>query len=167
MRLFLQQFNSGINNLKLEISEQYNTELFNRFMILSSDSDKIIRMEVAYNFRFICKELDEVFIKRNLLKTIDGYLNDEDPSIKSEVFTSIIWNFNKFQDDKNFINNFIQKINLFFDEISDYEILVKIFKSIVGEFFDKLSKYNNSNKNFYNLVKTFLKVNIKKQYVLG
>ena len=128
-------------------------------MILSSDSDKIIRMEVAYNMRFICKELDENFIKRNLLKTIDGYLNDEDPSIKSEVFTSIIWNFNKFQEDKNFINNFIQKINLFFDDNNEYQILVKIFKSIVGEYFDKLKHYNTKNKNFYNLVKTFLKVN--------
>ena len=129
-------------------------------MILSSDSDRIIRMEVAYNLRFMCKELDENFIKKNLLKTIDSYLNEEDPKIKSEVFTSIIWNFNKFQDDKNFINIFIQKINLFFDDNSGYEILVKIFKGIIGEYFDKLSKYNNMNKNFYNLVKTFLKVNI-------
>ena len=130
-------------------------------MILSSDSDKIIRMEVAYNFRFICKELDENFIKRNLLKTIDGYLNDDDPSIKSEVFTSIIVNFNKFQDDKNFTNNLIQKINLFFDDNNEYDILVKIFKSIVGEYFDKLSKFTNQNKNFYNLVKTFLMVIVK------
>ena len=128
-------------------------------MILTSDTDRIIRMEVAYNLRFICKELDEKFIKVNLLKTIDNYLNDEDPKIKSEVFTSIIWNFNKFQDDKNFINNFIQKINLFFDDNKNYEILVRIFQGIIGEYFDKLSKYNNKNKNFYNLVKTFLKVN--------
>ena len=129
-------------------------------MILSSDSDKIIRTEIAYNIRFICKELDDNFIKKNLFKTIESYLNDEDPKIKSEVFTAIICNFNKFQDDKNFINNFIQKINLFFDDNSEYEILVKIFRSIVGEYFDKLTKYNNKNKNFYNLVKTFLKVNL-------
>jgi hypothetical protein len=128
-------------------------------MILSSDSDKIIKIEVAYNLRFICKELDENFIKKNLLKTIDSYLNDEDPRIKSEVFIAIIWNFNKFQNDKNFINNFIQKINLFFDDNNDYDTLTKIFKSIVEEYFDKLNTYAKQNKIFYNLVKTFLKVN--------
>lgn len=130
-------------------------------MILSSDSEKIIRTEVAYNLRFICKELEENFIKRNLLKTIEAYTQDEDPNIKSETFISIISNFNKFQDDRNFTNNFIQKLNLFFDDVNEFKILVKIFKGIVGEFFDKLNTYNNSNKNFYNLVKTFLKVNIK------
>ena len=128
-------------------------------MILSSDSDKIIRIEVAYNLRFLCKELDENFIKKNLIKTIDNYLNDEDPRIKSEVFIAIICNFNKFQNDKNFIYNFIQKINLFFDDNNDYDILTKIFKSIVEEYFDKLSNYAKQNKIFYNLVKTFLKVN--------
>jgi hypothetical protein len=128
-------------------------------MILSSDSDKIIRIEVAYNLRFLCKELDENFIKKNLIKTIDNYLNDEDPRIKSEVFIAIICNFNKFQNDKNFLYNFIQKINLFFDDNNDYDILTKIFKSIVEEYFDKLSNYAKQNKIFYNLVKTFLKVN--------
>ena len=128
-------------------------------MILSSDSDKIIRIEVAYNLRFLCKELDENFIKKNLIKTIDNYLNDEDPRIKSEVFIAIICNFNKLQNDKNFIYNFIQKINLFFDDNNDCDILTKIFKSIVEEYFDKLSNYAKQNKIFYNLVKTFLKVN--------
>lgn len=127
-------------------------------MILSTDSEKIIRMEVAYNLKFICRELEENFIKKNLLKTIDTYLNEDDPKIKSQVFICIICNFNKFQDDKNLINNFFQKINIFFDNINDYEILNQIFKSIVVEYFDKLNKYNNKNKNFYNLVKTFLKV---------
>jgi hypothetical protein len=128
-------------------------------MILSSDADKIIKIEVAYNLRFICKELDENFIKKNLLKTIESYLNEEDPKIKSEVFNSIICNFDKFQNDKNFIINFIQKLNLFFDDTNDYEILEKIFKNIVYEYFDKLNNYVNKSKIFYNLVKTFLKVN--------
>lgn len=131
-------------------------------MILSSDPDKIIRMEVAYNMRFICKELDDNFIKRNLLKTIEGYINDDDPKIKTEVLISIIWNFNKFQDESllYFINNFIQKLNMFFDHSNDFNLLVKIFNSILIEYFDKLRNYNLTNKNFYNLVKTFLKVRI-------
>lgn len=129
-------------------------------MILSSDSDKIIRMEAAYNMRFICKELEETFIKRNLLKTIEGYVNDDDPKIKTEVFISIIWNFKKFQDESLFMNNFIQKINMFFDFSNDFTLLVKIFNSIITEYFDKLTSYNLNNKNFYNLVKTFLKVKL-------
>lgn len=129
-------------------------------MILSSDSDRIIRMEAAYNMRFICKELEETFIKRNLLKTIEGYVNDDDPRIKTEVFISIIWNFNKFQDESLFMNNFIQKINMFFDFSNDFTLLVKIFNSILLEYFDKLTQYNLNNKNFYNLVKTFLKVKL-------
>jgi len=129
-------------------------------MILSSDSDKIIRMEAAYNMRFICKELDENFIKRNLLKTIEGYVNDEDQKIKSEVFISILWNFNKFNDESiiNFMNNFIQKLNMFFDNTYEFSLLLKIFNCIINEYFDKLYAYNLTNKNFYNLVKTFLKV---------
>ncbi len=129
-------------------------------MILSSDSDRVIRLEAAYNMRFICKELDDNFIKRNLLKTIEGYINDEDPKIKTEVFISIIWNFKKFQDDSliNFMNNFIQKLNMFFDNSNDFTLLVKIFNSIIVEYFDNLTSYNLNNKNFYNLVKTFLKV---------
>jgi len=117
-------------------------------------------MEAAYNMRFVCKELDVNFIKRNLLKTIEGYVNDEDPKIKAEVFISIIWNFNKFQDESfiNFMNNYIQKQNMFFDNTNDFSLLVKIFNSIIIEYFDKLTSYNLNNKNFYNLVKTFLKV---------
>lgn len=131
-------------------------------MILSSDPDRVIRMEAAYNMRFICRELDESFIKRNLLKTIEGYVNDDDPKIKTEVFISVIWNFNKFHDESliNFMNNFIQKLNMFFDNTHDFTLLVKIFNSILIEYFDKLIAYNNNNKNFYNLVKTFLKVKL-------
>jgi len=131
-------------------------------MILSSDSEKVIRMEAAYNMRFICRELDENFIKRNLLKTIESYVNDDDPKIKSEVFISIIWNFKKFQDDTmlNFMNNYIQKLNMFFDNSNEFSSMLKIFNSILQEYFDKLSSYNLNNKNFYNLVKTFLKVSI-------
>ncbi len=129
-------------------------------MILSSDSEKVIRMEAAYNMRYICQELDENFIKRNLLKTIESYVNDDDSIIKTEVFISIIWNFKKFQDESviNFINNYIQKINMFFDNSNEFTLLTKIFYSIIEEYFDKLASYNLSNRNFYNLVKTFLKV---------
>ena len=50
---------------------------------------------------------------------------------------------------------------VFFDNSNDFFLLNKIFEIIVSEYFDKLSNYNNTNnnKNFYNLVKTFLKVN--------
>lgn len=132
-------------------------------MILSSDLEKVIKIEAGYNLRFICKELDIIFIKRNLLKTIESYINDDDQKLKTEVFISILWNFKKFQDESisAFMNNFIQKLNIFFDNSNDFFLLNKIFEIIVSEYFDKLSNYNNTNnnKNFYNLVKTFLKVN--------
>ena len=56
------------------------------------------------------------------------------------------------------MNNLIQKLNMFFDNTNDFDLLVKIFNSILVEYFDKLTSYNVNNKNFYNLVKTFLKV---------
>ena len=129
-------------------------------MILSSDSERIIRLETAYNMRFICKELDENFIKRNLIKTIESYVNDEDQRIKIEVFLSIILNFNKFQDESisSFLSNFIQKINFFFDYSNDFPMMLKIFNAIVKEYFDRLKIYNMNNKSFYFLIKTFLKV---------
>lgn len=130
-------------------------------MILSTDSDKIIKIEAAYNMKYLCQELDETFIKRNLLKTIEAYINDEDTKIKTEAFLAIIWNFKKFQEEPigNFFNNFIQKLNMFFDNSYEFDLLYQIFSSIVAEYFDKLHVYNSNNKNFYNLVKTFLKVN--------
>ncbi len=150
-------------------------------MILSSDSERLIRIETAFNLRFICKELEENFIKRNLLKTIENYLSEEEPSIKTEVFNSVICNFKKFFFDDsnlNFLTLLLNKIMQFMENSNNYYMVYKIYMIIVNEYFDGLRDYNNfsanshtsgsvydnvssannSNKSFLNIIKTFFRV---------
>lgn len=153
-------------------------------MILSSDSDRLIRIETAFNLRFICKELEESFIKRNLLKTIENYLSEEEPIIKTEVFNSVICNFKKFFFDEsnlNFLTLLLNKITQFMENSNNYNMVYKIYMIIVNEYFDgfkefnnfsanshmggngqsNVSSANNSNKSFLNIIKIFLRVIIK------
>jgi len=152
-------------------------------MILSSDSDRLIRIETAFNLRFICKELEENFIKRNLLKTIENYLSEDEAIIKTEVFNSVICNFKKFfYDDSNlqFLSLLLNKITHFMENSNNYNMVYKIYMIIVNEYFDGFKEFNNfsanrynsennnngnvasannNNKSFLNIVKIFLKVN--------
>jgi len=150
-------------------------------MILSSDSDRVIRIETAFNLRFICKELEENFIKRNLHKTIENYLSEEDPIIKTEVFNSVICNFKKFffeDSNLNFLTLLLNKITQFMENSNSYNMVYKIYTNIVNEYFDGFREYNNfsannysngkgvsnvssannSNKSFLNIIKIFLRV---------
>jgi hypothetical protein len=47
-----------------------NEELLKRFLILTSDSDVCVRMEISYHIRFVFKELDEISIKKNFYKIV-------------------------------------------------------------------------------------------------
>jgi hypothetical protein len=168
--------------LKKEINETYNSELFNRFMILSGDSDISIRIETAFNLRFICLNLDGNFIKRNLLKTIESYLKEENFIIKAEVIISVIRTFKKIYDeeaDLNFIGFFMEKLSNFIEANNNYNLSFEVFLTIINEYFDSLKDYINfvmmcSSKSiglskinleikkntFFNIIKIFLKVKI-------
>lgn len=144
-------------------------------MILSSDSDNSIRIETAFNLRFICQELDGNFIKRNLLKTIESYLKEDNYIIKAEVLKSVMRSFKKFHDESNstFINFFMEKLLNFIELNNNYNLSFEVFITIINEYFDSLKDYVNfvqmCNSNpvtksigisiscFY-IVKTFLKV---------
>ncbi len=47
------------------------TELFSRLMILSSDSDSIIKAEFAFHIKFICRDLEESIVRKNVLKIVN------------------------------------------------------------------------------------------------
>ena len=70
-------------------------------MILSSDCERIIKLEVAYNIRFIIREfLDDKYIKHNFIRLFESYLNEEDLFLKSETFISIFLNLTKILNKK-------------------------------------------------------------------
>jgi hypothetical protein len=56
--------------LRINKNENQNEELNKRLYILSSDSDRIIRQEMAYHMRFILKEMEEANIIRHYQKTV-------------------------------------------------------------------------------------------------
>jgi hypothetical protein len=166
--------------LKKEINENFNSELFNRLMILSGDNDISIRIETAFNLRFICLNLDGSFIKRNLLKTIESYLKEDNNIIKAEVLISIIRIFKKIYNeeaDLNFIGFFMEKLSNFIEVNNNYNLSFYIFLTIINEYFDSLKDYINfvmmctsnsiglskinleiKKNTFYNFIKNFLKV---------
>ncbi len=122
-------------------------------MILSSDVERLIRIETAFNLRFICKEMEESFIKRNLLKTIENFLIQDDSILKTEVFNSVICNFKKFFNDDsnlNFLILLVNKITQFMENSNDYNMVYKIYLIIISEYFDGFKEYNNFSFNNYN-----------------
>lgn len=46
------------------------TELLNRLMILSSDTEKTIRQELAYHIKFFYKHLDESVVRKSIFKVV-------------------------------------------------------------------------------------------------
>ena len=127
-------------------------------MILSSDTDKGVRTEVAYHIRFLCQELEESYIRKNVLKLIDNYLNDPDFLIRTAIITSILTLIpNKISDDFT-IQNCVNKVLYIFDtesfnnaEIQRTQIL--IFKTLVHE----VGRYGSSLDKYFNgVVKGFL-----------
>lgn len=115
-------------------------------MILSSDIDNSIRIETAYNLRFICKELDGNYIKRNLLRTIESHLREENNIIKAEVLISVMRIFKKIYDDSNaqFINFFMERLSNFIDTNNNYNLSFEVFLALISEYFDSLKEYINS-----------------------
>ena len=59
----------------LQINNTINNDLRNRFMILASDTDRNVRLELSYHIRFLIKEMDNNYIRKNLLKIVYIYLN--------------------------------------------------------------------------------------------
>ena len=52
-----------------------NNDLRNRFMVLASDTERIVRLELSYHIRFLIGDSDENYIKKNLLKIVYFHLN--------------------------------------------------------------------------------------------
>ena len=135
------------------ISESINHTIVNRFLLLSSENEMLIRNEISYQFRFFFKEFDENFIRKNFFKIVENYLNENENMCVFLTFESVLINFSKFAD-LNFLTN-LNKIlsSIFLSSIPDYyELQVKIIFCIL-----EFRKEASGNKEFVNFVKTFLK----------
>ena len=134
--------------------------------MLSSDCERVIKLEVAYNLRFLIRDtLDEKFIKQNFIRLVEAYISEDDLFLKTEIFISVMMNFKKYNDDV-FISGITQKIaNLIENNsnISDFGQIIKIFDFLIIEN-ESLIK-SNVAKNLYNIIKLFIKVKIIKVYI--
>jgi hypothetical protein len=54
----------------IKIAANPITELFSRIMMLSSDSDRIVKLELAHQLKFISKDLEETVIRKNVFKIV-------------------------------------------------------------------------------------------------
>jgi len=137
----------------IRINESINHTIVNRFLLLSSENEMLIRNEISYQFRFFFKEFDENFIRKNFLKIVENYLNENENMCVFLTFESILINFSKFADP-----NFLTILN---------KILSSIFLSNIPESFDlqvkiifcilEYRKEVIGNKEFVNFIRTFLK----------
>lgn len=129
--------------------------------MLSSDCERVIKLEVAYNIKFLMREnFDEKFIKQNFVKLIESYMSEDDLFLKTETFFSLIKNLKRFNDD-SFINSNSNKILGIVDTnntSADFAYIIKIFEFVVCEY-EHIGKHGIT-KNFYNIVKIFIKVNL-------
>jgi len=129
-------------------------------MILSSDCERIIKLEVAYNIRFIIREfLDDKYIKHNFIRLFESYLNEEDLFLKSETFISIFLNLTKISDE-NYVSSVIGKIGNLFEaggfNNADFVNLIKLFDCLVVEY-SRIGK-DIYSKQVYSIIKLFIKV---------
>jgi hypothetical protein len=129
-------------------------------MILSSDCERIIKLEVAYNLRFIIREfLDDKYIKHNFIRLFESYLNEDDLFLKTETFISIFLNLKKINDD-NYLSSVIGKISNLYESGSfnnaDFSHFIKVFDFLVEEY-SKVGK-EIYLKQVYAVIKFFIKV---------
>ncbi len=129
----------------------------NRVMLLSADTDKSLKYELSFHLRHFLKVLDQVYIKKNVLKIIDNYLCDEDQTLIFLTIESLITNFKNLTND-NVCCFYIEKIRVIFNrEYSEnFKDLLNIFKLIMKETFQR----KEIGKYFLNLVKSFLQANV-------
>jgi hypothetical protein len=131
----------------LQISMAFNNELFNRVMMLSAETEKLIRQEVAYHMKFILKTIDEDYIKKNLLKFFESYLGDNNLIVQIETLCCCLEIYYKVE---KYISININKliIDLFsnpgnFNDFEKFKLLSKLFTHTL-------------DNNMYNCVNLFL-----------
>ena len=130
--------------------------LVNRVIMLSSDTEKLVKYEISYHFRFILKELDELYIKKNLFRIMDGYLSDEDINLKVLIYESILMNLRNINDE-GFNIMFSEKIEKNFED--EYEDNIKSQVNIVKVILRESFKNKNIGKYFIKGIKNFFKKN--------
>ena len=128
-------------------------------MILSSDCERSIKLEVAFNIRFIIREyLDDKYIKHNFIRLFETYLNEDDLFLKTETFISILLNLKRINDDIYVLNAVGKIANLIEGNSSpaDFNHLVKVYDFLVEEY-GSIAK-DVVTKQVYGILKSFLKV---------
>jgi hypothetical protein len=128
-------------------------------MILSSDCERSIKLEVAFNIRFIIREyLDDKYIKHNFIRLFETFLNEDDLFLKTETFISILLNLKRINDEVYVVNAVGKIANLIDGNSSpaDFNHLVKVFDFMVEDY-ASIAK-DGVTKQVYGILKSFLKV---------
>ena len=86
----------------IRINEPVHSGIVNRFMLLSSENESIIRNEISFHLRYFCFELDQAYIRKNIYKIVDSYLNDEDINCRFLTYETVIINLEKFTENSLF-----------------------------------------------------------------
>lgn len=56
--------------IRIEVKSNHNENLIKRFIILSSDPEFTVRLEISYHIRYVIEELDEATIKKHFIKIV-------------------------------------------------------------------------------------------------
>lgn len=58
--------------LRIELKTNKNEYLLRRFIILCSDPELPVRLEISYHIRYVIEEMDEASIKKHFIKIVSG-----------------------------------------------------------------------------------------------
>ena len=139
----------------IRINEPVHSGIVNRFMLLSSENESIIRNEISFHLRYFCFELDQAYIRKNIYKIVDSYLNDEDINCRFLTYETVIINLEKFTENSLF-QCILNKVKNSLENkiVENYKHQLNLIIVIIEKCMNELS----FGKNFIQLVKNFFKV---------
>jgi hypothetical protein len=141
----------------MRITDSFNTDLFNRIIMLSSDSERTIRQEIAHHIKFICNALKESYVKNSIFPLLENYSNDLDYIVKCESIHSFLTIYNDYPDE-DFLFNINKIIYGLFENktkeltIDTQQFLIKILRVLLTVDWNLV----NNRRPFLNTIKMFL-----------
>ena len=116
----------------LQIEINPHEDLTNSFLSLYKGTDRSVKLELAYQLRFVAKVKDQSFYDKHLAIIINSYIEDSEIKIQVEAIISILENYEKVCDDDSFNNKIIGIIIrlLTSDRMEKIEYVKKVTKMV-------------------------------------